>query len=121
MPLWRAQAYLQEMSGALLSTEYERAYQNGNAMVRPQDDYLPPDSSYPTSHPRDNSAKKGLLNVVNAVFSLSTPKSNYRVCPWHFPKAIIVYAHGISLRRFRYVIKHDLGEKRIIFTKICTL
>ena len=72
MPLWRAKAYLQEMSGALLSTEYERAYQNGNAMVRPQDDYLPPDSSYPTSHPRDNSAKKGLLKVVTAVFSLSS-------------------------------------------------
>ena len=86
MPLWRAKAYLQEMSGALLSTEYERAYQNGNAMVRPQDDYLPSDSSYPTSHPRDNSAKKGLLNVVTAVFSLSSPEP-----------AIIVY--GISLKQ----------------------
>ena len=75
MPLWRAQAYLQEMSGALLSTEYERAYQNGNAMVRPQDAYLPSDSSYPTSHARDNSAKKGLLNVVNAVIFTTTPKS----------------------------------------------
>ena len=120
MPLWRAQAYLQEMSGALLSTEYERAYQNGNAMVWPQDDYLPSDSSYPTSHPRDNSAKKGLLNVVTAVIFTILPRtSNYRVCPWHFLKAIIVY--GIPLKQFRYVIKHDLGEKRIIFTKICTL
>ena len=102
MPLWRAQAYLQEMSGALLSTEYERAYQNGNAMVWPQDDYLPSDSSYPTSHARDNSAKKELLNVVTAVFSLSSPekqlscmpmafpKSNYRVLLWHFPKAVSV-------------------------------
>lgn len=85
MPLWRAQAYLQEMSGALLSTEYERAYQNGNAMVWPQDDYLPPDSSYPTSHPRDNSAKNGLLNLVNAVIFTTTPKSNYPVCPWGLP------------------------------------
>ena len=64
---------------ALLSTSDERAYQNGNAMVRPQDAYLPSDSSYPTSHARDNSAKKGLLNVVTAVIFTTTPKSNYRV------------------------------------------
>ena len=84
MPLWRAQAYLQEMSGALLSTGYERAYQNGNAMVRSQDDYLPSDSSYPTSHPRDNSAKKGLLNVVTAVFSLSSPEKQLSCMPEAF-------------------------------------
>ena len=108
MPLWRAQAYLQEMSGALLSTRYERAYQNGNAMVRPQDDYLPSDSSYPTSHPRDNSAKKGLLNVVNAVFSLSTPEP-----------AIIVY--GIPIKQFRYVIKHDLSKNRFDYIKIAEI
>ena len=121
MPLWRAQAYLQEMSCALLSTEYERAYQNGNAMVRPQDAYLPSDSSYPTSHPRDNSAKKGLLNVVNAVIFTTTPKSNYRVCPRHSPKAIIVYVHGISLKQFRYVIKHDLSKNRFDYIKIAEI
>ena len=121
MPLWRAQAYLQEMPGALLSTGYERAYQNGNAMVWPQDDYLPSDSSYPTSHPRDNSAKKGLLNVVNAVIFTTTPKSNYRVCPKHFSKAIIVYAHGISLKQFRYVIKHDLSKNRFDYIKIAEI
>ena len=106
MPLWRAQAYLQEMSGALLSSEYERAYQNGNAMVWPQDDYLPSDSSYPTSHARDNSAKKGLLNVVTAVFSLSSPEP-----------AIIVYCCGISLKQFRYVIKHDISKNCFDYIK----
>ena len=121
MPLWRAQAYLQEMSGALLSTEYERAYQNGNAMVWPQDDYLPSDSSYPTSHARDNIAKNGLLNVVTAVFSLSSPKSNYRVCPWLFLKAIIVYCCGIPLKLFRYVIKHDLSKNCFDYIKIAEI
>ena len=120
MPLWRAQAYLQEMSGALLSTGYERAYQNGNAMVRSQDDYLPSDSSYPTSHPRDNSAKKGLLNVVTAVIFTILPRtSNYRVWLWHFPKAIIVY--GIPLKLFRYVIKHDLSKNCFDYIKIAEI
>ena len=94
------------MSGALLSTGYERAYQNGNAMVWPQDASLPSDSSYPTSHPRDNSTKKRLLNVVTAVFSLST-----------LEPAIIVYAHGISLKQFRYVIKLDLSKNRFDYIK----
>ena len=121
MPLWRAQAYLQEMSGALLSTEYERAYQNGNAMVRPQDAYLPSDSSYPTSHSRDNSAKKGLLNVVTAVFSLSSPEKQLSCMPMAFLKAIIVYCCGIPLKLFRYVIKHDLSKNCFDYIKIAEI
>ena len=37
------------MSCALLSTRDERAYQNGNAMARAKNDYLPSDRSYQTS------------------------------------------------------------------------
>ena len=99
MPLWRAQAYLQEMSGALLSSEYERAYQNSNAMVWPQDDYLPSDSSYPTSHLRDNSAKKGLLNVVTAVFRRVNPTA---------------FAMGFSYFYSAEFIRHLRGPQRAL-------
>ena len=54
-------------------------------------------------------------------FLYPPPKSNYRVCPKHFSKAIIVYAHGISLRRFRYVIKHDLSKNRFDYIKIAEI
>ena len=83
----------------------------------------PSDSSYPTSHPRDNSAKKGLLNVVTAVFSLSTPRtSNYRVCPWHFSKAVSVcYKTWFKQKSFRLYknCRNWVTIRTIAYCKVC--
>ena len=54
-------------------------------------------------------------------FLYPPPKSNYRVCPKHFSKAIIVYAHGISLKQFLYVIKHDISKNCFDYIKIAEI